>query len=123
MRRKLVATLFVAIVLVSVGALYRFALPGLSSARPSPAKIEVAVATWLLMHSEPREAALRTDPILPDETNLAAGASLFQEKCAVCHGFDGGDRTTIGANVYPRAPALRETLPTLTDGQIFTFIS
>ena len=28
----------------------------------------------------------------------------------------------IGTNVYPRAPALRQALPVLTDGQIFTFV-
>jgi mono/diheme cytochrome c family protein len=124
MRRTLLIAIVAALVLVSVGAtLYRLALPGLSSARPSPPKIEVAAATWLLLHSVPPEAASRVNPLPPDEANLASGASLFQEKCSVCHGFDGGGRTTIGENIYPRAPVLREALPSLTDGQIFTFIN
>ncbi len=109
-------------VLVALAILYRFALPGLSSARPSPPKVEVAVATWLLRHSVPPEAAAMVNPLKPDEANIAAGAALFQQRCAVCHGFDGGGRTTIGENVYPRVPSLRDALPSLTDGQIFTFI-
>src|ERR1700722_7785871 len=126
MSRKLIIAIAVLalLVLVAAGAaFYRFALPGLSSARPSPPKIEVAVATWLLLHSVPAEAAARANPLKPDEANIAAGASSFQQKCAVCHGFDGGGRTTIGEHVYPRAPSLRQALPALTDGQMFTYIN
>jgi mono/diheme cytochrome c family protein len=126
MSRKLIIAVLALLVLVAAGAgaaFYRFALPGLSSARPSPPKIEVAVATWLLLHSVPAEAAARANPLKPDEANIAAGASSFQQKCAVCHGFDGGGRTTIGEHVYPRAPSLRQAIPSLTDGQIFTYVN
>jgi hypothetical protein len=47
------------------GALYRFALPGLSSARPDPPKIEIQVATWLLRNSVPAETAARVNPLKP----------------------------------------------------------
>ena len=39
---------FLVVLVLGAGALYRFALPGLSSARPDPPKIEMDVATWLL---------------------------------------------------------------------------
>src|SRR5580693_2541606 len=124
MPRKLIIALLALLVLVAGGAaLFRFALPGLSSARPTPPVIETDVATWLLLHSVPAEAAARANPVKPDEANIAAGASSFQQKCSVCHGFDGGGRTTIGEHVYPRAPSLRQALPSLTDGQVFTYIN
>ena len=119
---KIVIAALVLIVLAAA-AFYRFALPGLSSARPAPPAIEVEVATWLLQHSVPAEAAGRANPLKPDEANIAEGAALFQQKCSVCHGFDGTGRTTIGEHVYPRAPSLRRALPALTDGQIFTYIN
>ena len=124
MRRGLLIALAAAL-LVAAGAaaLYRFALPGLSSARPAPPTIETEVATWLLLHSVPSEAAARPNPLKPEEAIIAAGASSFQQKCAVCHGFDGTGRTTIGEHVYPRAPSLRQALPALTDGQIFIYIN
>jgi hypothetical protein len=53
MRRGLLIAL-VAVLLLAAGAaaaLYRFALPGLSSARPTPPAIEMEVATWLLRNS------------------------------------------------------------------------
>jgi predicted CXXCH cytochrome family protein len=118
----LIGLVGLAVILMIGGLLYRFALPGLSSARPAPPAIEIATASWLLVHSVPSADAARANPLQPDEAGLAAGAALFQQNCAVCHGFDGGGRTTIGANVYPRAPALRQALPVLTDGQVFTFV-
>jgi mono/diheme cytochrome c family protein len=125
MRRGLLIAL-VAVLLVAAGgaaALYRFALPGLSSARPNPPEIEMEAATWLLRNSVPAEAAARVNPLKPDEATIAAGAATFQQKCAVCHSFDGTGRTTIGEHVYPRAPALLQLLPALTDGQMFTYIN
>jgi predicted CXXCH cytochrome family protein len=123
MSRKIIIGAFVlAIVFAIGGVLFRAVLPGLSSARPPPPAVEIAVASWLLVHSVPMEEANRVNPLPPNEAGLTAGAALFQQNCAVCHGFDGGGRTMIGTNVYPRAPALRQALPTLTDGQIFTFV-
>jgi predicted CXXCH cytochrome family protein len=123
--RKIILAVVALLVLVaaSAGALYRVALPGLSSARPTPPAIEMEVATWLLRNSVPAEAAARVNPLKPDEATIAAGAAAFQQKCAVCHNFDGTGRTTVGEHVYPRAPALLQLLPTLTDGQIFTYIN
>ena len=75
MPRKRIIALLALLVFVAAGAaLYRFALPGLSSARPKPSVVEVDVATWLLEHSVPPEAAMRTNPLKSDEANLAAGA-------------------------------------------------
>src|ERR1700751_348279 len=100
MRKIVIAVL--AFIVLGAAAFYRFALPGLSSARPARPTIEVEVATWLLLHSAPPEAAARANPLKPDEANIAAGASSFQQRCAVCHGFDGTGHTTIGEHVYPR---------------------
>ena len=100
MPRKRIIALLALLVFVAAGAaLYRFALPGLSSARPKPGPIEVDVATWLLEHSVPPEAAVRANPLKPDEANIAAGASTFQQKCSVCHGFDGGGLRGVASPV------------------------
>ena len=112
--RKIIVVALLVLLAAGAGALYRFALPGLSSARPDPPKIEMEVATWLLRNSVPAKDAARVNPLKPDEATIAAGAATFQEKCAVCHNFDGTGRTTIGEHVYPRAPALRQLLPALT---------
>jgi len=43
----------------------------------------------------------------PTEANLVAGAHVYVEKCAVCHGFH-GKPAPIGQNMYPPAPQLWE---------------
>ncbi|MGB7585970.1 MAG: c-type cytochrome [Terriglobales bacterium] len=50
----------------------------------------------------------KTVPIQPDEANLAAGALLYREHCAVCHGLPGQQRTAIAAGMYPHPPKLME---------------
>jgi len=44
----------------------------------------------------------------PTEANLVAGAHVYVEKCAVCHGFH-GKPAAIGQNMYPAAPQLWES--------------
>lgn len=115
----------VAVLMVGAGAAalaWRTLLPGLASARREPSPIEIAIATWLLRNSVPQDQALRPNPLPPTEANIAEGAALFQEKCAVCHGFDGRGHTMIGTNVYPRVPSLRDVMPTISDGQAFVYI-
>lgn len=46
-------------------------------------------------------------PIQPDETNLVAGARIYADKCAVCHGFH-GQKSQFGDNMFPGAPPLWE---------------
>ena len=48
-RTAAIAALVLLVLAAGGAALYRFALPGLSSARPTPPVIEMEVATWLLV--------------------------------------------------------------------------
>ena len=85
--------------------------PRLVERPPAPPAIEMEVATWLLLHSVPAEASARANPLKPDEANIAAGASSFQQKCSVCHGFrrrrphhHRGTCLSTGAIPSPSAP-------------------
>jgi len=44
-------------------------------------------------------------PIQPDEGTLTAGAQVYSDQCAVCHGFQGRP-STLGPSMYPKAPQL-----------------
>jgi len=46
-------------------------------------------------------------PIQADQDNLTAGAGVYRDQCAVCHGFH-GKPSTFAAHMYPSAPALWE---------------
>jgi predicted CXXCH cytochrome family protein len=123
-RRRLAAVITAIVVLVGVAVLvYRSVLPGLSSARQEPPDAEVVLATWLLRESVPAEARAQINPLGKDPADIAAGQDMFRQKCAVCHAYDGGGKTEIGAGEYPRPPALRSiNIMALTDGEMFYHI-
>jgi mono/diheme cytochrome c family protein len=48
-----------------------------------------------------------TIPFPADGNNLAAGAEVYRDQCAACHGFH-GKPSSFGAQMYPEAPPLWE---------------
>jgi mono/diheme cytochrome c family protein len=48
-----------------------------------------------------------TNPEVPaDEANFLAGAKVYRENCAVCHGLPGEPRTAIANGMFPKPPQL-----------------
>ena len=121
-KRGFVLAVVIASILGMAGTLYVLVLPGFSVARQEPSEFEVAVATWLLRHSVPASASRLENPLKSDKAAIAAGTGLFRQKCELCHGYDGGGKTEIGSGAFPRPPALREAVLSLTDGEIFYHI-
>lgn len=50
----------------------------------------------------------KTAPIQADEANFAAGAQIYREHCAVCHGLPAQPQTAIAKGMFPKPPALME---------------
>jgi thiosulfate dehydrogenase len=46
-------------------------------------------------------------PIQAGEDNLVAGAQIYRDQCAGCHGFH-GKPSSLAAHMYPNAPSLWE---------------
>lgn len=46
-----------------------------------------------------------TPPIQADKKTFAAGAQVYTDNCAVCHGFQ-GKPSALGASMFPGAPQL-----------------
>jgi mono/diheme cytochrome c family protein len=47
-----------------------------------------------------------TVPIAADEANYLAGAEVYRNNCAVCHGEPGGEQTAIAKGMFPEPPHL-----------------
>ncbi len=47
-------------------------------------------------------------PIQPTEANYLAGADLYKQHCAVCHGLPLAPKTAIATGMYPHPPQLFE---------------
>src|SRR4051812_26643201 len=97
-QRRRIAIALIAVVVVALAAgttIYRFVIPGLSSARRGAPAIEMSVAPLLLRASVPAEDKARTNPLASDPADIAAGQDIFRQKCEVCHAYDGSGRTQI----------------------------
>jgi mono/diheme cytochrome c family protein len=80
-------------------------------------QVPVAVADPPLPHEElitsaPLDARIdrelvKTPPVQADEANLVAGAQVFRDQCAACHGYH-GKPSTFGPHMFPGAPPLWE---------------
>lgn len=45
-------------------------------------------------------------PIATDEASYLAGAQIYKENCAVCHGLPGKPATAIARGMFPKPPVL-----------------
>ena len=48
-----------------------------------------------------------TPPVEANEVNFVAGAAIYRDQCAACHGFH-GKPSAFGAHMFPDAPPLWE---------------
>jgi predicted CXXCH cytochrome family protein len=118
----LIAIAAVFAIIIMVGAIYEWIVPGLSSARTEQSQVETAIATWLLHQSVSERQKERVNPVGSDPADITAGRDMFRQKCEVCHAYDGSGKTPIGGGEYPRAPPLRATVASISDGEIFYHI-
>jgi mono/diheme cytochrome c family protein len=45
-------------------------------------------------------------PIPAEENNYKAGAQIYRDNCAVCHGFSDGSASAIAQGMFPKPPRL-----------------
>src|SRR5712691_11709187 len=91
---------------IAGGVYYYFSsgrAPVATSAPPMPfeknlARVRLRAYLDRLPHPEPQVPA--------DEPSLLAGAKVYRENCAVCHGLPGEAKTVIGQGMYPAPPQL-----------------
>lgn len=79
--------------------------PGATSAPPMPFEKKLAHQA---LNARIRREMPKTAPLQADEPNLAAGANVYRENCAVCHGLPEQRETLIAAGMYPHPPKLLE---------------
>lgn len=107
-----------------VGLETTFALRHGFSARDEPTALETVAARTARSLAMPRQAKQLRDPLPQTPENLAKGMQFWASSCATCHGSNGSGHTTIGRNVYPKAPDMRlPATQNLTDGELYFTIA
>lgn len=103
---KVLLGIALGVLLVAAGGWFYFSTgraPVAASAPPMPfertfARMGLHAYLARLPHPKP--------PIPADEANLLAGAMIYREECAVCHGLPGLDKSPIARGMFPPPPPL-----------------
>jgi mono/diheme cytochrome c family protein len=69
-----------------------------------------------------RNAAGESEPPPSSEDDLTAGAEIYTEMCARCHGGAASDANALGASFYPPAPRLSGRSSTYSERELFWII-
>ena len=73
------------------------------SAPPMPFEKMLA---HMAQHARLDKEVPKTVPIEADERTYSAGAQIYKENCAVCHGLSTGAQTPIALGMFPAPPKL-----------------
>lgn len=89
---------------VLLGAYFYFSFgyaPVATSAPPMPFEEKMAN---MALHARIAKEAPSSVPVAADEGNLIAGAQLYREHCAVCHGLSARPETATAKGMFPSPP-------------------
>jgi len=62
----------------------------------------------MAQHARMDKEMPKSVPISADETAYVAGAQIYKDHCAVCHGLPGQAQTAIAQGMFPKPPKLME---------------
>ena len=106
--RKFLIGLILGLIAVPAGVYFYFSsgsAPVATSATPMPFERTLA---RMALHARLDKEMPKSVPISADEAAYVAGAQIYKEHCAVCHGLPGQAQTAIAQGLFPKPPKLME---------------
>jgi len=92
-------------------------------ATSTPSPLEASLARSVRNLAIPVKDRARKNPLEPNSEATEQGREYFLAHCSNCHGIDGGGKTQMGTNLYPRVPDLRSAkTQSLSDGELHYII-
>src|SRR5580700_442136 len=104
--RQFIFGFIAALTLIAVGGLSYVALglaPVATSSAPLPFE---KLITGIALRARVDKEAPKTSPIQASDEVYAAGARIYRNNCAVCHGLPGQEPTAIAKGEFPKPPDL-----------------
>jgi mono/diheme cytochrome c family protein len=104
--RQFLFGLIAALLLIAAGALGYVALglaPVATASTPLPFEKRI---TGMALNARVNKEAPKSSPISASNEVYAAGARIYRNNCAVCHGLPGQDQTAIAKGEFPKPPDL-----------------
>ena len=106
--KSFVAGLILGLLLVFAGVYFYFAsgsAPVATDAQAMPFEKKFA---QMALNARVEKEMPKSVPVTADETAYRAGADIYREHCAVCHGLPGQPATAIAKGMFPKPPVLLE---------------
>src|SRR5271168_3681597 len=106
--KKFIIGLILGVLSVPLAVYFYFSTgtaPVATSAPPMP--FEKMLARTAL-HARLDKEMPKSVPVTADEAAYTAGAQIYKEHCAVCHGLPGIPQTSIAKGMFPKPPILLE---------------
>jgi len=104
--RAFLAGIVIGIVIVPLVVYFYFAsgrAPVATTDKPLPFERKLASSA---LHAHIDKEMVKIPPIAANEENYLAGAQIYREHCAVCHGLPGLDQGMIAKGMFPKPPRL-----------------
>lgn len=105
MKAFLIGVIF-GILLIGIGAGYYFvsgSAPAAVEDKPMPME---KFLTNKALDAHIQKDIPKSIPIAADETAYLAGADVYQQHCAICHGLPNVEQTPMAKGMFPKPPAL-----------------
>jgi len=106
MLKGIVVGIILGFVLVFAGAYFYFATGRAPVATNSPEMPLERKFAGMALRAYLEKVPHANSPVPADEPNLLAGAKLYKEHCAFCHGLPGEPHNAIGNGMFPKPPLL-----------------
>ena len=111
------------VVLCAIGGIVLTARQDGFSARARPAAWEALIGRAARRAAIPSDARLRTNPVSDSAAVEAEARAHWADHCASCHANDGSGNVSLGKQMYPQAPDMRQPrTQEMTDGELFYII-
>jgi mono/diheme cytochrome c family protein len=104
--RQFIFGFIAALTLIAAGGLGYVALglaPVATASAPLPFE---ELITGIALNARVNKEAPKSSPISVSDEIYAAGANIYRNNCAVCHGLPGRDQTAISKGEFPKPPEL-----------------
>lgn len=105
---KFLIGLILGLILVPASVYFYFSsgtAPVATAAPPMPFEKTFAK---MALHARIDKEMPKSVPVAADEAAYVAGAAVYKENCAVCHGVAGQPKTAIAKGMFPDPPKLME---------------
>lgn len=121
--RAFLVGIIVAVILIFAGGYYLLKQGYVDfSADHEPSHAEMHLAMAAVDASTDRNAPQVKNPLTANEDTLVAGAKLFMDHCAGCHGLPSNPDTQFGRSFNPPVPQFFKEAPDMPENQNFYII-